>query len=314
MLSQILVPLAEEALPVAARLAHFSQGTLLLVRAVLLPLEVSLRLVPDEPLIRETLGEEIQKAQVYLNHIRQRPDLADLPVQTEVHCDEPAEVIRSVAETERVNLVVMSSHGYIGWKRWVPGSIARSVVHTCRAPVLVLPAGHHLPGDVSVGKSCAMRILVALDGSPQAEEILRPAAYVSAALSAPYQGTLHLVHILRITSAFEYGQHDSVAEQLEQETPKATAYLRSVAQRLQTDLLPHLNLCITVAVGHDTHVAEALVSKAEQGQSLEKQCHCDLLALVTHRKKGWQLIFKGSVANHLLSLSPLPVLVQCMRP
>jgi len=57
-----------------------------------------------------------------------------------------------------------------------------------------------------------LRVLVSLDGSSLAEEVLVPAAYLSAALSAPLQGALHLTQVIRLPTDYEYGQMDSVAK------------------------------------------------------------------------------------------------------
>lgn len=312
MFQQILIPLdgstqAESVLPIAARIARFTKGSLVLLRAVLPPIEVSWHLIESTPLIREVLDEEVERAATYLQHVSQSSNLAGIPVTTDLHCAEPVDAIPSAVPSHTIDLILMSSRGYSGVKRLVLGSVARSVVRHCCVPVLIVPEGSRFPAALQAGTPHPVRILVALDLSPHAEAILPPAAYLSAALSAPEQGALHLVHILPISSAFDYGQEDSVAEQLRQETPKAAAYLQQVAQRLQTGDLAHLHLQTTTAVEHDRNTAEALIYEAES--TWGKQA-CDMLALATHGRSGWQLLLKGSVAERLFGASHSPVLLQ----
>ena len=53
-----------------------------------------------------------------------------------------------------------------------------------------------LPGP-QPAVSHPLRTLVALDGSARAEEAIEPAAYLTAALAAPAQGTLHLMRVVQ---------------------------------------------------------------------------------------------------------------------
>jgi nucleotide-binding universal stress UspA family protein len=53
-----------------------------------------------------------------------------------------AEKILDYVEKNKVDLIIMSTHGRSGISRWAMGSVADKVVHSARAPVLsITPAG-----------------------------------------------------------------------------------------------------------------------------------------------------------------------------
>jgi nucleotide-binding universal stress UspA family protein len=132
---------------------------------------------------------------------------------------------------------------------------------------------------------------------------------LSTALSAPARGALHLVRILHLPSAFEYGQHDSVAQAIQQETPLAIEYLRTIEQQLHEGQLGLLNLQISIALDHDLDSAGKLLQLAEQGEGANR---CDVIALATHGRSGPKRWVIGSVAERILSTTHLPTLI--IRP
>jgi universal stress protein A len=61
-----------------------------------------------------------------------------VPVYPEVRVGSPWEEIVDAAEDDGVDLIVISTHGYSGVKRWLIGSVAERVVRHAPCPVLVL--------------------------------------------------------------------------------------------------------------------------------------------------------------------------------
>lgn len=167
------------------------------------------------------------------------------------------------------------------------------------------------------------RILVLLDGSTRAERALSSAAQVarasggsaahlSAALSAPAQGALHLARVLRLPAHYEYGQMDSVARARQQATSDANAYLPTVEQRLRQGDLAHLNVLVSLSVVVNTDVAQTLISMAEIGEDredVEGFGGCDVIALATHGRDGLQRLVMGSVTERILLGTKLPLLI-----
>jgi len=52
----------------------------------------------------------------------------------------PAEEIAAAAEQEEADVIVIATHGWTGWRRFVFGSVAEKVVRLARCPVLTIPA------------------------------------------------------------------------------------------------------------------------------------------------------------------------------
>jgi nucleotide-binding universal stress UspA family protein len=74
-------------------------------------------------------------------------------VDSEVHVDDPAEVLLRVSE--RVDLLVCGSRGYGPLRSVVLGGVSRRLVDEARCPVLVLPREVGLPLDDLIGDTTA---------------------------------------------------------------------------------------------------------------------------------------------------------------
>lgn len=66
----------------------------------------------------------------------------DLEVRTTVLQGEPADQIVELAGDEKVDMIVTSTHGLTGWRRFIFGSVAEKVVRFATCPVLTVPAPH----------------------------------------------------------------------------------------------------------------------------------------------------------------------------
>ncbi len=154
--------------------------------------------------------------------------------------------------------------------------------------------------------------MVALDGSAFAETVLTPAASLSAALSAPHPGALHLVRILRLPTAFEYGQHDRLARARTEGTREAQTYLRTLEQRFHEGELAKFHLQVTSSVDYDLDVAHRLLTLAWNDLGEDDVVGCDMIALATHGRSGVARWVRGSVAERILGATSLPLLM--VRP
>lgn len=102
----------------------------------------------------------------------------------------------SAASLEKIDLIVLSSDREEGLKRWVFGSIAREGMRHRPVSVLVLNEASSTSGVKDM--SHPLRVLVTLDGSDFSESALLPAAHLTALLSAPVPGEIHLLSILTL--------------------------------------------------------------------------------------------------------------------
>ncbi|MCO5176551.1 MAG: universal stress protein [Thermomicrobiales bacterium] len=154
-LRTVLVPLdgsalSETALPYAVELAQGTGATLALVRVV-------------EPYWQSAFIAETPEA-VYLSqsqiddleeqaHAEARGDLDTLATRLrgeglrvvwEVRTGRPADEIARVAETTDADLIVISTHGRGGIRRWAFGSVTNEVLHRSKTPVLAIPPRAHV--------------------------------------------------------------------------------------------------------------------------------------------------------------------------
>lgn len=319
MFQHILVPLdgsprAEQALPVAARIARATGGSLLLVQVISPPIDYSGGLSPV-PLVNERVVEaETATANAYLQSLATSPGLSDIKTRTEVLSGLPVQHLLAFSETSGIDLVVLCSHGRTGFARWVLGSVAHVLVHQCTRPVLVLRQNEASSALAGPNRAGPLRTLVPLDGSPLAEAALRPAASLTSALAAPDQGALHLSQVVKIfpTTADE----GFISELNEEALQRARAYLGQVQERVLAEV-KNLHLSLTHSVELASDVASALMNLAEHGTNSEQRTGeetdpCDLIAISTHGRGGLERWVMGSIAQRLLNTTHLPMLI--VRP
>jgi nucleotide-binding universal stress UspA family protein len=146
MFRRILVPLdgsgrAEEALPVAARMARNAGASILLLRVIDTSTE-SMPTVPTRPSLFQSVGQVDQvQAESYLAAVAASEQFLGIAVQTQTQFGLVAPTILSVAAAQQADIIVLCSHGFSGVTRWVMGSVAEKVARYSDIPVLVLREG-----------------------------------------------------------------------------------------------------------------------------------------------------------------------------
>ncbi len=315
MFKTILVPLdgstrAEQALPVAARIARNSGGSIVLLRVVTAPIDFAWSLMESPTVMQEAIDEDIAKAKEYLTSITALAVLDGISIKTEVLPGNPALTIFPVAHSSHADLIVMCSHGETGFKRWMLGSVSQKVARHSPIPVLILREGAGGPTNLHPEGTRSVRVMVTVDGSPFAEAALTPAAYLSASLSAPAQGELHIAQVLRIPN-FTRGTSPEVDKVI----ADTQEYLKRVEKQFNEGELASLNLSVTSSVSIETDIAGALISLAEdgaEGENGEQVERCDVIVMATHGRGGLQRWVLGSVTERVLSATRLPLLI--VRP
>ena len=146
MLAHILVPLdgsslARVALDVATRIAD-STCEITLITAVQVPeyptyAASPLSIPPD---YYPTLAMLESDAKQYLEETAESLRQNGYHISTRVEVGEAAEQIILAATTLKADLIVMSTHGRTGIKRWLFGSVASHVLSLSRQPVLIVPS------------------------------------------------------------------------------------------------------------------------------------------------------------------------------
>lgn len=321
MFKRIIVPLdgsgrAERAIPIAARLARASGGSIFLVRVVSTE-AASLPSAPGRPLLIQTVGETDRAlAESYLTGIASSDLLAGIEVHSTVPTGLIAPSILTIASDKQADIVVICSHGYTGVTRWwMMGSVAAKVARHAQTPVLVLREGGPVPSERHAGEQ-PLRVLVPLDGSDDAKAALLPAASLAAALAAPGQGGLHLTHVVQSSmTTSKAGRSSDMGKMRQANQNMAYEYLRATinqfGDRLKDAAGADLNLVLTASVMIDDDIAKGIISVAENGgggDGTEVFGGCDVIAMTTHGYGGRQH-WVGSVTERVLDTSRMPLLI-----
>jgi nucleotide-binding universal stress UspA family protein len=93
-------------------------------------------------ILREAELDIQNKARKYLDKVRDRLKKDGLAVKAVVVDGRPADEILDYAKNNKIDLIVMASHGKSGISRWFFGSVAQKVLQHAMVPVLmVTPPG-----------------------------------------------------------------------------------------------------------------------------------------------------------------------------
>jgi nucleotide-binding universal stress UspA family protein len=260
-MEKILVPLdgninAERELALASQLLP-SRGVLLLLRVPVVPDEMA-----DDPLVTRTAvwQDQLEIAQVtaetYLEETIRRWQARhpEISCRAIVETGDPAEVIAAVAARENVDLTIMATHGRERFGQWLLGGVAERAVRQACCPILLLR-----------NTSGLRHIVVALDGSPFAEQILAFVAGIGASVSA----TVTLLQVVSDTTT----------------VATAHAYL----DRISTEF-PYP---VQIEILHGRAPALEIIDYIAANE-------VDLLALATHGMSGTLAGMYGSVAEKVV--------------
>lgn len=315
MFHRILVPLdgtkrAESVIPVAANIARTTGGSLVLLRVV--PLPAAYVYHPREPFLWPQEGPTTDKqiATMYLAQLAQTAPLRGITVQTTVLTGVVEQQMLFCIEEQAIDLVVLCSRGEAGIKRWAFGSVAQNALRHSSVPVLILHEAAGLLSNQHPAGPRPIRVLVPLDGSVLAETALKPAAALSAILSAPEKGQLHVVRVLPLPEPMSAVEEMNGARQLD--ISAGQTYLQSTVEAWQEKADSMDIPSIEASVVEHPEVAENIIRIAEEGfPATEKTAAkkaCDVIALTTHGRSGLTRWAMGSIAERILDGSRLPLL------
>lgn len=300
--------LAEGVVPYAAEIARAYRSRLILFRSVYVSSGMSLN-IPGYAAIpvqtshfEEELREEIKNAETYLNA---RAELlkteTGLEAEVETVLGAPAASIVSYADNNDVDIITISTHGRSGLGRAFLGSTADYVLRQSGLPNLVIRPKTKTPVLPESGSGSYLeRMLVCLDGSHLAEQIL---PYVTN-YARTSGNRVELLQVIKITDYETTGSPvttEAVAsrndEYLKQQTEKAQNYLANIG-----DSLLQVGIGVRWHVLSDRDVGKAIISFANTND-------IGMIAMCTNGYGGLKRALFGSIADHILRNSGLPVLV-----
>lgn len=294
-------PFGEQALPLALSLARRAGAVLHLVRVhvSIVPMYGRYGMIADAEL--ERIAREQEKD--YLEQlVRRLPAGKGVRVQSAFLEGAIPDAIQQHAESVVADLVVMSTHGYGPLSRFWLGSVADHLVRRLPRPLLLVRPQEKSPDFAQ--EPAFKRVLLPLDGTPEAEQILEPAVALGSLTQADYVLLQSLAPVL-ITAgpALPWGINMGPVQMQEfqaleaENATKAQAYLNTIAERLRARSL-HVETRVTVCEQPVT----AILEEAEQRP-------VDLIALETHGRHGLERLFLGSVADKIIRGATTPVLL-----
>lgn len=281
----ILVPLdgsavGEDALPTAAMLArgmgarlhlvHVHEGILLLYSSDLV--------IGGVPTLNTPIDEQCRDDELaYLGLAAERLRADGHEVTTALLNGPIDDALAKAAATEQAAMIVMSTHARVGAARTFMGNLGDSLVRHTSIPLLLV---HVQPAPVPDPAPPFRHMLIALDGSPLAEQVLAIAQRIGSALNLEFT-------LLHVTSPHSNGSERSAIQ----------LYLNGVAARL--DAPPEKVHTMMMAYRNP---ADAINIYAENHG-------IDLVVMSTHGRGGLSRLVFGSVADGVVQTAKTPVLV-----
>jgi len=286
---RILVPLdgselAEKALPYATAIAKLNKSAVLLFAVS----------------ITSKGGRRSRLLKSYLDVNSKTLESSGINVSTHIAYGEVADEIVKYTENNQINLIIISSHGYSGIKRWMLGSVAQKVLQSTTAPVLLIKSK-----SSSRQKAKFEKILVPLDCSPFSLTTLK---YVEGLVKKTGSEIL-LLDVAEPPVVPSYGIHPI--------NPEWEKYRDTIWSELNKQSSEYLNK-IKADLAKGGLAAKTIVVKGENGKVAEEilkvaeEEKVSLIAITTHGRSGVSRWVYGSVANRLVEESSQPILL--IRP
>jgi len=218
----------------------------------------------------------------HLDQLREGLSAEGVQVTSHVVMGDPTEAILKQVEEEGIDLVAMATHGRSGPSRWVRGSTAERVLRRCPVPVLMCNPRR---GDGEVETRRFQRILVPVDGSRQAEEILPLVVEVGGLYDSEVVLLRVKVQPLDPYYSLPWANED-LEDSLERYHEQLTGKVREVRRRTR--------------VGDP---AVEILAAVEEEQA-------DVVAMTTHGLSGLSRWLFGSVAEKVLRACGTPLLLK----
>jgi universal stress protein A len=128
-----------KAIEVANELAVNFSANLILISVVTPIHPIGAPGVPASFKIGEYYEEMIDFATQSLEEIETEKISDGVKTQRVVVQGNAADEIVKRAETDGADIIVIATHGWTGWRRWVFGSVTEKVVRLAKCPVLTIP-------------------------------------------------------------------------------------------------------------------------------------------------------------------------------
>jgi nucleotide-binding universal stress UspA family protein len=135
----------------------------------------------------DTLRKELRESSTTSMQAFLEQTFRTTPVRTAIDEGNPAEIIVKYAQTERMDLIMMPTHGFGPLRRFLIGSVTAKVLHDTQCPVWT-----SVHTDTPSSASATRTILCAVDSGESSVSLMRWANW----LAGSYGAALKLVHVI----------------------------------------------------------------------------------------------------------------------
>jgi nucleotide-binding universal stress UspA family protein len=235
-------------------------------------------------------------AKLYLEKTSTRLQKSGLRVEATVLEGLVAESITEFAQNEGTKLIVLSSHGRSGLSQWGISSVTQKIIFSAPTSVLIIRA--HQPAASELDERRYTRIMVPLDGSRRAENVL-PMVSLFARF---HHSRIHIVHVVK---APEMARQLPLTHEDADLSDRIVARNREEAIRYLDQVHLHSPL---EGIDVQTHLLTS-DNAAAALHDLSVQEHIDLVALSAHGYSGYNQWPYGSMVNNFILYSKVPLLI-----
>ena len=217
-------------------------------------------------------------------------------IQSKVLLGDPANEILKCAEQNKISIIVMASRGRSSRGPWILGNVAAKVLRATDKPILLVRS--QAKNDALRQKRLVRKMLVPLDGSPIAEQVLPHAEAVAGTLGSE----ILLFHVFEPMRKHAGGvvyralPDEVVNEENDRRKQAGLSYLNEISKKMKG---PEISVSIEVTRG----------SPADQILDYAETHGTDLIAMSTHGRSGIGRWVFGSVTDKVLHSGDTAVLV-----
>jgi nucleotide-binding universal stress UspA family protein len=297
MFDPVLVPLdgsllAECALPHALSIARTFNAKTFLLRVL------DKNQASEKAQLFDLVNWQINKAgaKLYLEKTSARLQKSGLRIESAVLEGLVAESITEFALSQGMKLIILSSHGRSGLSQWGISSVTQKVIFSAPTSVLLIRA--HQPLSDELVERQYKRIMVPLDGSRRAENVLPMVT-----LLARFHGSrIHIVHVVRtpeMARQMPLGREDRELSErvVSRNREEAIHYLDQM--RLHSPL---------EGIDVQTHLLTSENTAAALHELADRE-GIDMVVLSAHGYSGYQQWPYGGMVNNFVLYGKLPLLI-----
>jgi nucleotide-binding universal stress UspA family protein len=218
-------------------------------------------------------------------------------VRGQVVVGHPAEEILRYSEENKIDLILMATHGRSGIRRWVLGSVADKVLRKSMVPVWLVRA--NIPEKIIQNDKPGMTLLVPLDGSKFAESVLPHVQALAKQLSVKAVNVLLIRVYEKPFITADYPEPD-----WSKHVERMVNFFRDEAERYLADVKKKLS-------GDGIEVrTEVLMGKpADEIIKYEYNHHPKLVVMATHGSSGLSVWEYGNITDKILHGGNTPLLL-----